>query len=760
MEFVTEVSEFVRLKEEPAEPEAEPERRPPGAARVNIKEEPQNEHQSDSGEKVDCLQSTTSEYEIKEDLSCFESIVSDVIHDLCDGRVKDGVMQPESMPQIPQTASCSDMECVSEAAMLAGLYTDHDVKDELVLGAECPYRPDVTLVVHGRVGCVLRDCSVTLDRLPHVEALIKRKETTQTDTESDIDEFSFRNEFYSKEKEPLCDLCGERFSVKSDLVKHVIDHIHRPSAEQEGGGQVIAFAGQCQQEQERALCRKYAIQDCRVRLERLRHQEALAANDTQHTDTEIDAEDIHTRVDFETPTCDLCGDSFALRSDLDQHIMTHIHMPTAQRSQDPSPEKESDTEEKNIDIDCENEPTCEFCGEKFALDSDLMKHIMKHRDVDRTKQSYEKSGVHVYECDICGEIFQQKNTLKIHIKTHSTQPKSKDYKCDNVGEKSNIFNRHTQIHKHTQSYYCNLCKKRFSTEAYLKQHIMFHSDIRPYSCDICKKDFLTVNSLKKHTLRHNRVSPHSSHSCDICKEGFLTCVKQHTPLPIDVGPYLCDICGKKIMSKRNLEKHIENHSGIKKYSCDTCKKLFRTVNNLKIHTQIHSGTKPYSCDVCKKRFRNKAYIKEHMQRHTNIKQYSCDLCEKEFVTMGDLKQHRVYHTDIRPYSCDVCKKGFLFKSDLKRHTVIHTTKKPYSCDVCKKGFLFMPDLNRHILIHTDAMPYSCVVCKKRFKSEAWLKSHTRIHNNICMICNKQFAYRLDLKAHEFSFHIKKNVSLI
>ncbi|XP_048002033.1 zinc finger protein 234-like isoform X2 [Leguminivora glycinivorella] len=610
MEFVTEVSQFVRLKEEPAEPEAEPERRPPGAARVHIEEEAQNKHQSDNDKKEDCLQHTTSEYDIKEDPSCFENIVNDVMHDLCDRKVKDEVTQPESMPQIPQTASCSDMECVSEAAMLAGLYTDHDVKDELVLGAECPYHPDVTLVVHGRIGCVLRDCSVTLERIPHVEALIKRKETTQTDTESDTDEFSFRDEFYSKEKEPLCDLCGERFSVKSDLVKHVIDHIHRPSAEQEGGGQGNAFAGECQQEQERALCRRYAIQDCRVRLERLQHHEALANNDTQHTDTEIDAEDIHTRVDFETPTCDLCGDSFALKSDLDKHIMTHIHMPTAQRSQDPSPEKESDTEEKNIDIDCENEPTCEFCGEKFALDSDLMKHVIKHTDVDRTKQLYEKSGEDMYKCEICGETFQQKNTLKIHIKTHSTQPNSKDYKCDNVGEKSNTFNRRSYNYSHRtgQSYWCYVCKRQFRTEAILKRHILFHNDVRPYSCSICKKGFLTINYLKQHILRH----------CD----GPGSSIRPHSVITSKPKDYYCKICAESFRSRFRLDEHLIVYHNINPYSCGICKKRFKTASQLKVHIMIHSDIPLYSCDVCKKRFKTKAYVKTHKRCHSHVRPYS------------------------------------------------------------------------------------------------------------------------------------------
>ncbi|XP_048002055.1 zinc finger protein 493-like isoform X1 [Leguminivora glycinivorella] len=701
MEFVTEVSEFVRLKEEPAEPEAEPERRPPGAARaVHIKEEPQNEHQSDSDEMEDCLQHTTSEYEIKEDPSCFENIVSDVIHGLCDGRVKDEVMQPESVPQIPQTASCSNMECVSEAAMLAGLYMDHDVKDELVLGAECPYRPDVTLVVHGRIGHTLRDCSVTLEHIPHIDVLAKRQGTTSSDTESDTDKFTFRDEFHTEEKEPLCDLCGERFSVKSDLVKHVIDHIHRPpSMEQEGGAQGNAFAGQCQQEQERALCRKYAIQDCRVRLERLRHQEALAANDTQHTDTEIDAEDIHTRVDNGKPTCGLCGDSFALKSDLDQHIMTHIHMPTAQRSQDPSPDKESDI--------------------GFNFESDLNRHTGIH------------SVIKPYSCDVCSEGFVTMYGLKRHTLVHAA---IKPYSCK-VCKKGFIgksaLNVHALRHCDMRPYSCDVCKKRFRTKIYLKQHTLIHSNIRPYSCDVCKKGFSTVKFLKKHSLRHSDVR---THNCDVCKKGFLTIfeLKRHTLVHNDirVRPYSCDICKKGFLTISVLKRHALVHTDISTYSCDICKKGFLFISELKRHTLVHTDIRPYSCDICKKGFLTKSGLKNHLLRHSDVRTHYCDVCKKGFLTIYKLKRHRLVHTDIRPYSCDVCKKRFKTDAYLKRHMLFHSDITPYSCDVCKKRFKTVDYLKRHMLFHSDIRPYSCDVCKKRFRRKSNLKSHTRIHKNI------------------------------
>ncbi|XP_063544306.1 uncharacterized protein LOC134752567 [Cydia strobilella] len=299
MEGSSGLSVLVRVKVEPAEPEAEPEHLPPGAPRaVYIKNEAQNGHYLDSLKEAECgRQEMECVYKVKDDPSCSgsECGVSEaaMLAGLDNHGVKDEVAQPELVPS--QTASCSSSECgVSEIAMLAGLYKDHDVKDELVLGQECQYRPDVTLVVHGRVSSVLRDCCVTLEHLPHVEARAKRRQdTTRTDTESDTDNL------YAREKEPMCDLCGESFSLKSDLLKHVMDHIYRPSsAEQEGRGYSYEFAVQWTQEQERALCRKYAIRDCCVRLERLQHHEALAGNDTQYitqTETESDTKekDLH-----------------------------------------------------------------------------------------------------------------------------------------------------------------------------------------------------------------------------------------------------------------------------------------------------------------------------------------------------------------------------------------------------------------------------------------------------------------------------------
>ncbi|XP_063631326.1 zinc finger protein 883-like [Cydia splendana] len=674
--------------------------------------------------------------------------------------------ETECENEVKEDTSCTDSGCgVSEAAMLSGLYTDHEVKDELVLGQECPYRPDVTLVVNGRVSSMLRDCCVTLERLSHVEALAKRQDTTYTDTESDTEEL------YAREKVQICDLCGESFCLKTDLLKHVMDHIHSPSsAEQEEFGHSFAFDGQWTQEQERALCRKHAIRDCCVLLKRLQHHEALAGNDTQYitqTDTESDTEEVHTRVDYEKPTCDLCGESFALKSDLKKHIMIHIHVPTTHHPQ-AGTDRESDTEEKNIDIDCENEPTCEFCGEKFALDSNLMKHVMIHMYVARTKQMYEHSEINTYECDICGKILQRKNSLKRHIKTHSTQSKSKDFKCYNIGEKSyncetcdkrfidrDRLKRHLIIHTDIRPYSCDVCEKRFRTGINLKKHTLIHGDIRPYLCDVCKKRFRYLSHLKRHTRIHGDIRPYL---CDVCKKRFRTGtdLKKHTLIHGDIRPYLCDVCKKRFKTGTGLEIHTRRHTGEKPYICRICRKSFVSNSGLYEHIRTHTGIRPYYCETCGKRFAAKCRLKRHLLIHTDIRPYSCDVCEKRFRYATHLKVHTRIHGDIRPYLCEVCEKRFRTGTDLKIHKRLHTGEKPYTCKICGMSFASNSRMRSHIRIHTDIRPYSCVECKKRFLTAYCLKIHIQLHTRekpfSCDICNMRYLRKKELVMHKFTIH--------
>ncbi|XP_063532777.1 uncharacterized protein LOC134743315 [Cydia strobilella] len=65
-------------------------------------------------------------------------------------------------PECKETAGLCG---VSEAAELAGLYSDHIFKDELVLGPEVPYRPDVNQVVSGNLALAAAEDASSLSLL-------------------------------------------------------------------------------------------------------------------------------------------------------------------------------------------------------------------------------------------------------------------------------------------------------------------------------------------------------------------------------------------------------------------------------------------------------------------------------------------------------------------------------------------------------------------------------------------------------------------
>ena len=89
-------------------------------------------------------------------------------------------------------------------------------------------------------------------------------------------------------------------------------------------------------------------------------------------------------------------------------------------------------------------------------------------------------------------------------------------------------------------------------------------------------------------------------------------------------------------------------------------------------------------------------------------------------------------------------------TNLKTHMMIHKPV-PYSCMVCNKGFVQRSDLKKHTLVHTGDKPYSCTVCGKCFNLNGNLKQHMMVHTEkkpfSCTVCVKTFAFNRQLKAH-------------
>ncbi|XP_063391187.1 zinc finger protein ZFP2-like [Cydia fagiglandana] len=577
---------------------------------------------------------------------------------------------------------------MSEAAMLADLYADHVVKDDLVLGPEHPHRPDVSLValdwaLADEDGCLqesqehtsqpaLKDCCVRLERLHYgAPAKYTIQDTTRTDSEPYSEDEMYTQVDCESVTEPVCDLCGKKFTLKSDLLKHVMTHIHMSSVEQEGSRPVVAdYVFEEKPLQERILSRDspLALRDCCVRLEHLQHHEALAGNDTTHTDTESVTENIYARdciVNNRTTTsdtdndneniyardrkrmfiCDLCGKKFALKAGLMKHVVIHIHVPTNAGSIEPN------NSQYKVSINILNE----------------------NSDIDE------------YVCDTCRKTFRRKYDLIRHIQNTHTQTYDKIIKA-----KSTVYECNKEDKK---TYPCGTCGIHFTQKVYLITHKRIHTAERPYSCNICEKRFKTSGCLRIHERVHPGVKPYSSEPCNKQFQD-VRLLNKHKKVHTGEKPYMCEICKKQFSNILSLNIHKVTHTGI---TCEICKEHFRQWEKFRIHKRTHTGGTIYTCAVCNMKFASVWKFNAHKRTHTNERPYACGICGKRYTRASHLTRHNRYHTGEKPFSCKMCVKKYSEQDSLSKHILSHT------------GF----NLNTHIRSHTGAKPYSCDFCKKR-----------------------------------------------
>lgn len=158
--------------------------------------------------------------------------------------------------------------------------------------------------------------------------------------------------------------------------------------------------------------------------------------------------------------------------------------------------------------------------------------------------------------------------------------------------------------------------------------------------------------------------------------------------------WLCHLCGKKLMNKRNLIHHYRVHTNEKPFTCSECNRAFSSKEKLKLHSKSHSDTRPHSCTHCKKSFIQKGHLVKHMKVHvSNLMQakelllqsilfyqfpdakIKCTMCTKSFNTEETLSKHALTHLGIaKPYECRFCQKPFKSNSHLMEHERTHVSE--------------------------------------------------------------------------------------
>ncbi|CAH1996727.1 unnamed protein product [Acanthoscelides obtectus] len=169
--------------------------------------------------------------------------------------------------------------------------------------------------------------------------------------------------------------------------------------------------------------------------------------------------------------------------------------------------------------------------------------------------------------------------------------------------------------------------------------------------------------------------------------------------------FICELCGNKYSSKKNLMDHMDTHEDEAKYVCPYCNKGFKQRTTFHKHKKIHTHPKQKVCEICGKRFTFRETLRTHMYLcHTeNKKRFECTYCNHTFTMMGGLRKHiRRRHLDDRQeFACTECNKVYKDKFVLNRHIKVqHGELKGERHDChCGKSFAYVESLKKHMKKH-------------------------------------------------------------
>lgn len=225
---------------------------------------------------------------------------------------------------------------------------------------------------------------------------------------------------------------------------------------------------------------------------------------------------------------------------------------------------------------------CDLCPQKKKLKHDLDIHMKTHINNEYRDK---------HHCPSCGEAFNQKQSLDTHIiMKHSDNPP--EFVCD-CGKTFKVL-KHLRYHKKemhdTGLYPCEKCPSRvFPTKVKLNRHVReFHAQKKP--CEVCGKMINGYRTMRNHMKGHE--SPEFKCTFDDCNRQFWgkIALNDHIAMKHERSEsFMCNTCGTKFNTVRNMKKHIQRQHTSEKIQCAVlnCKYTSTRIDYLKRHYNSH-----------------------------------------------------------------------------------------------------------------------------------------------------------------------------
>lgn len=168
----------------------------------------------------------------------------------------------------------------------------------------------------------------------------------------------------------------------------------------------------------------------------------------------------------------------------------------------------------------------------------------------------------------------------------------------------------------------NNCKVRLQSEKNIQYHRRCHEGTL-YNCPECCKDCSTWVSLSSHLWQAHKIDM-ELYKCDQCPyktPSYSRLTNIHRGIHGKARPFLCDICGKGFKTVKQMRNHKNIHKAkmvrMSVCHCEICGRTVGDKRQLELHiNNTHKKKKPYLCYMCGYASAVKHSLIVHMRRHT------------------------------------------------------------------------------------------------------------------------------------------------
>lgn len=399
-----------------------------------------------------------------------------------------------------------------------------------------------------------------------------------------------------------CEECGESFKNATALKKHIA--IHKPKRAPKNNSQ------------RETIEESYSCSDCGESFANIKLYEVHCLTHTKNkcepcivdfpssevseqytsANSELEAQNsnslcvnavkttnvISANVSDKKHTCSICSKSFARKSALEGHMISHLE------DRESAVEDDSDVDadfscsykgEKSNERLClpklkiRRSFPCEKCQKVYSSKNLYDKHLLFHEKSVADDKNY--------SCRMCTEVFSSKDDYKMHKLSHHP----------NIGEKSDSGV------KERKSYTCSICNEVFQKKRHLRKHFRIHSEdtsvqdidsstsenktrkrckrSKDFACGICARRFAGERCLKKHEARHaerdevnedsvNKVKKSKKAKtliCEICNQDYSGRSHAFVKHKLSHTPEVCGICDARFVDRAALREHCKIHIG-------------------------------------------------------------------------------------------------------------------------------------------------------------------------------------------------------